>query len=124
MLSESGIPLAFTMFCLTERSILSRDESDIAHSKGVIVRMGKKRILVVDDDRTILESLQQILETKGFNVALERMWSRHWHLALIDLRLPDMTGEKLRDKIRIVTHAFKPSVKPYGGGVPLVYTKV
>lgn len=69
--------------------------------------MQKKRILVVDDDKTILASLKQIIEVEGFIVdtvetgkeALEKIWSRHYHLVIIDSRLPDIAGEKLQEKI-------------------------
>jgi DNA-binding response OmpR family regulator len=67
----------------------------------------KKRILVVDDDKTILESLKKILEMEDFLVdtvetgkeALENLWSRHYHLIMINSRLPDITGAKLEEKI-------------------------
>ena len=71
------------------------------------ILMQKKRILVVDDDKTILESLKQILEMKGYTIdivetgieALEKLWSQHYHLVIIDSGLPDVAGEKLQEKI-------------------------
>jgi DNA-binding NtrC family response regulator len=67
----------------------------------------KKRILVVYDDKAICESLKQILEMEGYNIdivetglqALDNLWSRHYHLVIIDSRLPDISGEKLQARI-------------------------
>jgi DNA-binding response OmpR family regulator len=73
--------------------------------------MGKKKwILVVDDDKAIRESLERILEMESYKVdtsetgkeALEKLWARHYHLVIIDSRLPDMTSEELKRKIEII----------------------
>ncbi|NIM45791.1 MAG: response regulator [Nitrososphaeria archaeon] len=65
--------------------------------------MDNKSILIVDDDRTILESLREILEFEGYNVetvqtgqeAIEKSKTRFFNLALLDIKLPDMEGTKL-----------------------------
>lgn len=70
----------------------------------------KKRILVVDDDKTIRETLRQILEGEGHIVdvaetgieALEKLWVRYCDLVIINMKLPDMTGEELQTKINNV----------------------
>jgi len=62
-----------------------------------------KSILVVDDDKTILKSLKDILESEGYNVdtaetgreAIEKSEARFFNLALLDIKLPDMEGTKL-----------------------------
>jgi DNA-binding response OmpR family regulator len=73
--------------------------------------MGKKKwILVADDDKAVRESLERILEMESYKVdtsetgkeALEKLWARHYHLAIIDSRLPDMTSEELKRKIEII----------------------
>lgn len=63
----------------------------------------KKAILVVDDDKSILRTLARILEKAGYDVdvaetgkeAMENAEKRHYDLALVDVRLPDMDGTDL-----------------------------
>ncbi len=70
--------------------------------------MEKKRILVVDDDRTVIESLKGILESEGYSVdtaergrqALARFDSAPYDLVLLDARLPDVEGTKLLGPLR------------------------
>jgi DNA-binding response OmpR family regulator len=65
--------------------------------------MVKKRILAVDDDNDILESVRIILESEGYLVetagrgaeALEKALNQSFDLALLDIKLPDMEGQKL-----------------------------
>jgi DNA-binding response OmpR family regulator len=59
-----------------------------------------KRILIVDDDEAILESLKAILELKGYKIdtaktgqeAIEKSKANFYNLALLDIKLPDMEG--------------------------------
>ena len=61
----------------------------------------KKRILIVDDDKSILRALTRVLEKYGYaidsaetaNEALDNLRSRHYDLALIDVILPDMKAQ-------------------------------
>jgi len=70
--------------------------------------MEKKRILVVDDDRTVIESLKGILESEGYRVdtaekgrqALARFDSAPYDLVLLDAKLPDVEGAKLLGPLR------------------------
>jgi len=63
----------------------------------------KKSILVVDDDKDILESLKSILQSKGYSVdtaetgkeAIEKSKAWFHHLALLNIKLPDMKSIKL-----------------------------
>jgi DNA-binding response OmpR family regulator len=58
----------------------------------------KKRILVIDDDEDILETLHSLLVRKGYDAitansgaaAIERSEESVINLALIDIVLPDM----------------------------------
>jgi DNA-binding NtrC family response regulator len=62
--------------------------------------MKKERILIVDDDERILESLVSILQNEGYltciakngKEALEMMKEHFFNVLLLDIRLPDMTG--------------------------------
>ena len=69
--------------------------------------MNKKSVLIVDDDRTILESLKEIFLMKGFEVetaetgreAIEKSKRRFFNLMLLDIKLPDMEGTKLLQEV-------------------------
>lgn len=72
-----------------------------------------KNILVVDDEPMILEVICSLLESKGYQVtsaesgkqALELFDTKNFSLVLLDLMLPDISGEEvcitLRKKSRI-----------------------
>lgn len=65
-------------------------------------------VLVVDDEPGVCWALDLFLTGKGFSVvtaqtaaeALGLIKSRKFHIALIDSRLPDMTGIELTQEIR------------------------
>jgi len=71
----------------------------------------RERILVVDDDELILESLVSIFEDEGFHTsfarsggeALRLLESEPINLILVDVKLPDMTGLELLGRIRDTT---------------------
>ena len=71
----------------------------------------KEKILIVDDDMLLQESLVSILENEGYYVDTARTGAEaetlvkkeFFHLALIDVRLPDMTGTDLLVKINKIT---------------------
>jgi len=68
----------------------------------------KKRILIVDDDRDILESLRILLKAKGYEIetaetgkeALDKFATASFDLALLDVKLPDMEGPELLARVR------------------------
>ena len=70
--------------------------------------MEKKRILVIEDDESVLQRIARILELEGYNVdaaktgkeAIEKSNLKSYNLALIDFRLPDMEGTKLLTAMR------------------------
>ncbi len=63
----------------------------------------KAKILLVDDDRNICDTLSLILESRGYDVdvantgkaALEKSKTKAYDLAVLDVRLPDIEGTKL-----------------------------
>ena len=65
--------------------------------------METKFILIVDDDKTILESFKVLLETKKYEIstaengreALEKVLNNFYNLVLLDIKLPDMEGTDL-----------------------------
>jgi DNA-binding NtrC family response regulator len=70
--------------------------------------MPEKSILVVDDDKIILDSLREFLSLEGYDAAgaetckaaLTKLQERNYALAIIDVSLPDGNGLDLLDTIR------------------------
>jgi DNA-binding response OmpR family regulator len=71
----------------------------------------KKSILVVEDNKTVLNLLAGTLRREGYSVdtattgneALQKSNSRFYNLALIDIRLPDIEGTQLLTDMRETT---------------------
>jgi len=71
----------------------------------------KARILVVDDEETIRESMSELLEHAGYAVdtaengkeGVEKSFKNFYNLALVDIRLPDMSGIALLTAMRETT---------------------
>jgi two-component system nitrogen regulation response regulator NtrX len=71
----------------------------------------KKSILIVDDDETVLKSIEEILTLEGYSAdiaktgkeAIEKSKFKSYNLVLIDIRLPDMEGTKLLTALRDTT---------------------
>ena len=65
--------------------------------------MKKKSILVVEDDKAILKSLKEILQSEDYSVdtaetgkeALQKSQRKFFNLALLDIKLPDIEGTEL-----------------------------
>ena len=72
----------------------------------------KKTILVVDDDKSILRTFTRILQKSGYDIdvaetgkeAIEKIETRCYDLALVDIRLPDMDGTDLLSKMQKTMH--------------------
>ena len=70
--------------------------------------MKKARILIVDDNESILETLSAILEEEGYvtntakngREAIEKSKTDFYNVALLDIRLPDIGGTKLLTKMK------------------------
>ena len=79
-------------------------ESDLSNTN----RPKMHRILVVDDDETILNLTRQILNGHGFEViaesspfnAIEIAKNHTFDMALVDFRMPEMTGTELKDALK------------------------
>jgi DNA-binding NtrC family response regulator len=77
--------------------------------------ISRARILIVDDDTTILRSIAQILEVEGYTIdtaesgceAVEKSKKEHYDLALIDIRLPDINGTRLLRDMEMGTPRMK-----------------
>ena len=70
----------------------------------------KKRILLIDDDKSILRVFSRILQKEDYltdeaetgKEAMEKIDSQTYDMALIDMKLPDMEGMHLLRKINSV----------------------
>jgi CheY-like chemotaxis protein len=80
------------------------------------VRIDKKRILIVDDDPDITKTFGLVLEDSGlYNVdtysdpliALQNFIPNFYDLALLDIRMPNMNGFELSDKIEKIDNKVK-----------------
>lgn len=68
----------------------------------------KKRILLVDDDDIIRETMTMLLEEEGYIVdtakdgkeAIDKSNTNYYNLAIVDWRLPDIEGTKLLGNFR------------------------
>ena len=68
----------------------------------------KEKILVVDDDKLVRDSLQSLITNAGYTVEVakngaeaEKMTQENYYsVVLIDIRLPDMNGIELLGKIK------------------------
>ena len=68
----------------------------------------KNRILVVDDEKDIASVCQMILEDAGFEVdmftdpivALTNFRSNYYNLGILDIKMPNMDGFELYQKIK------------------------
>jgi PAS domain S-box-containing protein len=66
-----------------------------------------KNILVVDDEETILDLLESVLESSGHNVerasnglqALQKIREADFDIIITDVKMPDMGGEKLYEQV-------------------------
>ena len=71
----------------------------------------KLRILVVDDDKGITESLSILLESEGYCVdvahtikeAIEKSYENYYNLAILDIKLPDGDGTSLLNTLREIS---------------------
>ncbi len=70
--------------------------------------MGKRSILLVDDDGDILFHYRNILNNKDFNIecvsygeqAITKVKEKKYDLVILDIMLPDMRGDKLALELR------------------------
>ena len=74
-----------------------------------------KSILIIDDDKFILDVFSRILKNQGYNVdtaetgqkALEKLKTKKFDLAIIDMILPDTNGTRLIPKMNEIQPEIK-----------------
>ncbi|NLE05317.1 MAG: response regulator [Crenarchaeota archaeon] len=68
------------------------------------------KILLIDDDETIRDTLALLLQTEGYLVdkaangeeAIKKAKTNFYNLAIVDWRLPDIEGTKLINDLKII----------------------
>ena len=71
----------------------------------------KKNILIVDDDKGITDTLAIILDSEGYETdiaadgetALKKAENEFFHLVLLDLKLPDISGTQVLRKLHMIS---------------------
>ena len=74
----------------------------------------RKRILVIEDDELLANSLKRLLELEGFEVhtqtsgttALTQAAERPPDLVVLDLKLPDLSGYEVCRELRKLFHSW------------------
>ena len=77
--------------------------------------MSNKNILIVDDDEELLNIYRNLLENEGYIVtiastsrdALEWAKKKRFHLAILDIVLPDIQGDKLARELKTMYEAIQ-----------------
>ncbi len=72
--------------------------------------MVKASIFILDDDKDILTLFKRLLETNGYSVvtassgreAMKIIEEKRFHVALLDIIIPDVRGYKIAKKLREV----------------------
>ena len=70
--------------------------------------MGKKKILLVDDDESLVNTFQSVLQGEGYTVktaltakqALKKAEKSKFDLAILDIVLPDMRGDVVANELK------------------------
>src|SRR4051812_20166043 len=82
--------------------------SDSANSQETLSPPFKGRVLIIDDEADIRESLETLLDMEGYLIelaanateGLDRLAKSHYDLVLLDLMMPDRTGIELLQDFR------------------------
>src|SRR6476661_7183675 len=84
---------------MSEAAVLTRPRTDVSHGGS---------ILIIDDEASIRESLETLLEFEGYNVesaktdedGLAHLSERTFDLVLLDFALPNRNGLEILGDIR------------------------
>jgi len=80
----------------------------LAISSVLVACLTKTRLLLIDDDKSITGAMKLMFERLGYIVdvahagseAIRKSHEKIYHIALIDIRLPDMNGVDLLTKLK------------------------
>jgi DNA-binding response OmpR family regulator len=90
--------------------IQSRPQPGSMTSDGSVLERGSTeapRILAIEDDTAVQKVLKRLFETEGYSVdlakdglcGLEHFWRRRHSAIVLDLRLPDISGQEVCQQI-------------------------
>lgn len=88
---------------------MSSGTEAVEGEEGDKPRLGMKiRVLVVDDEQDLIDYLTVLLSREGFEVAgrsdptkvVEELKSREYHLVILDMMMPQMSGTEVLEQIR------------------------
>ena len=79
--------------------------------KTINMSVEKNKILIVDDEKGITDTLSIILGSQGYDTevatdgetALKKAENEFFHLVLLDLKLPDMSGTQVLRKLHMIS---------------------
>jgi len=108
--SKKGEGTTFTMYLPVSRTVLDQKSEKVSE-----IQKGKGHIVVVDDERFILEATEEMLSWIGYRVSLaqtgdaavEIAKSEVVDLMIIDLMMPGMNGIETYKKVK----SFNPRIK-------------
>ncbi len=100
---------AYIMKPLDMDEVISKVDDAIKKQRlKTITPPGEIKVLVVDDDEAMCETLTDILQEKGYKTdiardgrgALEKLEEKSFNLVLIDIKLPDISGTEVLKKVK------------------------
>ncbi|MBW1933358.1 MAG: response regulator, partial [Deltaproteobacteria bacterium] len=104
--SEKGKGSSFKIYLPAVKAVV-RDQGTVIREEHL---MGHKTILLVDDEESVREVSQELLETIGYNIltakdgkeALEvyKKYRDTIDLVLLDMVMPNMGGSKVYDRLK------------------------
>ncbi len=106
--SAPGEGATFTIELPVSQNLPAPAEKTPAKTPAVSVNEGVgKRVLVIDDEDTILQMIREVLTRSGYKVdvalngesALERLRQYHYDLALCDWKMPGLNGRQIYEKL-------------------------
>ncbi len=108
--SRKGEGTTFTMYLPVSRTVLNQKSLESSE-----IQMGKGHIVVVDDERFILEATEEMLSWIGYRVsvaqtgdaALEIVKAETVDLMIIDLMMPGMNGIETYKKAKTISPGIK-----------------
>jgi CheY-like chemotaxis protein len=118
---------------IVELPILAEEKQlEMAEPAAEVAKMEVARILVIDDEPTVLQYLSELLTGEGHRVetvnnardALEKIKGKRYNLILLDIKLPGISGIELYEKLQKVAKSLAGRVVFITGDVMGADTKV
>ncbi|MDB6109963.1 MAG: hypothetical protein JWR69_1713 [Pedosphaera sp.] len=106
--SEPGKGATFIIdLPITQEAAAKAEKAVVAAPQNAFEGVGK-RVLVIDDEDSILQMIQEALTVNGYKVdvardgetALRRLGQYHYDLALCDWKMPGLNGEQVYERLR------------------------